>query len=369
MEKNNKIRKIGIGIFTLLWTLLICFSWFSPRKADSESERRPLAQFPTLNISTVISSKFMTEFEDFSLDQFPLRDTFRQMKSLFSSYILNQQDNNGIYISQGYAAKMEYPLNMDSINYASNKFEGIYEKLLKDRVGEIYTCIVPDKGYYLAEESGHLSMDYETLFDKFEELMPYSKFIDITDTLDITSYYKTDTHWRQEKIIDTAKKIASAMGVELPKEEDYNKVKLDRPFYGVYYGQAALPMDPEEMYILESELISDCVVTNYETEKTSAVYDMNKLTAKDQYEVFLSGPVSLLSVANPNAESDKELIIFRDSFGSAITPLLLQGYKTVTLIDIRYLASNNLGNFVDFHGQDVLFLYSTLVLNNSTTLK
>ena len=28
-----------------------------------------------------------------------------------------------------------------------------------------------------------------------------------------------------------------------------------------------------------------------------------------------------------------------------------------------------LGNFVDFHGQDVLFLYSTLILNSSSALR
>lgn len=96
---------------------------------------------------------------------------------------------------------------------------------------------------------------------------------------------------------------------------------------------------------------------------------MQKLESKDLYEVFLSGPVSLLTVENPNATTDKELIVFRDSFGSAIAPLLMQGYKSITLVDIRYLPSPNLGRFLDFHGQDVLFLYSTLVLNNSETIK
>jgi hypothetical protein len=52
-----------------------------------------------------------------------------------------------------------------------------------------------------------------------------------------------------------------------------------------------------------------------------------------------------------------------------MVPLLVQGYKTVTVIDIRYISGAMLDRFVDFHGQDVLFLYSTLVLNNSSTLQ
>ena len=41
----------------------------------------------------------------------------------------------------------------------------------------------------------------------------------------------------------------------------------------------------------------------------------------------------------------------------------------MTLVDIRYVQPELLGQLLDFHGQDVLFLYSTLVLNSSAALK
>ena len=63
------------------------------------------------------------------------------------------------------------------------------------------------------------------------------------------------------------------------------------------------------------------------------------------------------------------MIVFRDSFGSSLVPLIVQDYKTVTLVDIRYMDSRMLGQFVEFKGQDVLMLYSTLVLNSGKTLK
>ena len=50
-------------------------------------------------------------------------------------------------------------------------------------------------------------------------------------------------------------------------------------------------------------------------------------------------------------------------------PLIIRDYAKVTVVDIRYVASNMLSSFVDFHGQDVLFLYSTLILNSSSVLK
>ena len=99
------------------------------------------------------------------------------------------------------------------------------------------------------------------------------------------------------------------------------------------------------------------------------VYDMEKANGKDPYEMFLSGSISLVTIDNPNAKTDKELVLFRDSFGSSIAPLLATGYSKVTVVDIRYVQSAILGRFVNFENADILFLYSTLVLNNSETLK
>ena len=52
-----------------------------------------------------------------------------------------------------------------------------------------------------------------------------------------------------------------------------------------------------------------------------------------------------------------------------MVPLLVNDYAKVTLVDLRYIRSDYLGQFLDFHGQDVLFLYSTLLLNNSAAIK
>ena len=56
-------------------------------------------------------------------------------------------------------------------------------------------------------------------------------------------------------------------------------------------------------------------------------------------------------------------------FGSSMAPLLVSDYSKVTLVDTRYIAPKLVGNFVDFEGADVLFLYSTLILNQSAALK
>lgn len=85
----------------------------------------------------------------------------------------------------------------------------------------------------------------------------------------------------------------------------------------------------------------------------------------DKYDIFLSGPTPLISIENKKAQTDKELLLFRDSFGSSIAPLLIENYSKITLIDLRYISNELLEKYIDFNNQDVLFLYSIQVLNQN----
>ncbi len=370
---HKVIRGVGAAVLATIWVLLAGFAWFGPRTEVSEAERRPLASAPEISLEAITEGDFMEDFEDFTLDQFPLRDTFRQVKSLFHFYAMQQLDNNDIYIAGGYAAKQLYPLNETSVAYAVKRFGDIYTQFLEGKAANCFVTVVPDKGYYLAEKAGQLTMEYEKLFAMVKDGMPWASYIDLTGTLEASDYYRTDTHWKQECLIDAATAICNAMGVTAPKAEDYTVGALERPFYGVYYGQAALPMRPDTLCLMESRLLDSCTVNYLDYTamgaKTGKVYDMDKYNEKDLYEVYLAGPRSLIIIDNPGAKTDRELVIFRDSFGSSITPLLLQDYAKVTLVDIRYIHPNQAKMFVNYEGADVLFLYSTLVLNDSSAIR
>ena len=60
---TKKIRALGALVLLTVWAVLACFAWLTPAKAASEAERRPLAQFPELSANTLLSGKFMENFE------------------------------------------------------------------------------------------------------------------------------------------------------------------------------------------------------------------------------------------------------------------------------------------------------------------
>lgn len=368
MKDRTKNIVVTVTLALLMFSLSV---WCIAKQPDeySDAERRTLAKMPEITWGSILSADFMSDFEDFTLDQFPMRDFFRSIKAVGEKYIFARKDNNDIYSADGHLSKLEYPMNIPMLDNAAEKFSFIYEKYLSDKNTNVYFSIVPDKNYYLAEKNGYLSLDYEKLISYMIEKTDYMTYIDITDKLSIDDYYTTDTHWKQENIVDVAEYIAECMGVRINAE--YTENTLDKPFYGVYYGQSALPFKADTIKYLTNDILDKCTVTSYDTGKPveKSVYDMEEAYGKDPYEMFMSGSDALLIVDNPNAETDRELIIFRDSFTSSLSPLLVQGYSKITLVDIRYISSSMLGAFIDFSGSDVLFIYSTMLLNNSLAIK
>ncbi len=364
MKKTRYIIVILLFSFIIGGTTI-----FGIIKGDEEIsswERRKLQQFPTLSFSELQSGSFMKDFESYLSDQFPMRDMFRRLKARVHFDVFRQKDNTGIYIADGHASKLDPVLNTDLVMNFTKKINSLYSSYIEGTDCKVYYSIIPDKNYFLAQENGYPSMDYSELFRMVDGEFSHMKKIGIEDLLSIDDYYTTDTHWKQESLLEVAQKIRGDMGMS--QVSDYEE-KSAGEFFGVYYGQSALPLDSDEIRYLTNEETEGCSVFNLETQKSTKIYDMEKLKGMDRYDVFLSGAVSFMEITNPAAQGGKELVIFRDSFGSSLAPLLLSGYEKITLIDTRYIMPDMIGKYIDFDSQDVLFIYSTLLINSSNALK
>jgi len=104
--------------------------------------------------------------------------------------------------------------------------------------------------------------------------------------------------------------------------------------------------------------------------KPAEVYTLENLQSDDPYEVFLAGATALITIEKEKATTDKELFVFRDSYGSSLTPLLIEEYKKITVIDLRYISSMFLKQLVEWKdGADALIILGTDVINSSSILK
>ncbi len=127
-----------------LWLALSVFAWFKPADAASDAERRPLEQFPQITAQSVLSGEFSKDFGKYAVDQFPLRDSWRRVNAVLNYYGFQKKDNNGIYLHGGAAAKMEYPLKEDMVDYAAARFNDLYRMYLEDTGCTIRYAVAPD---------------------------------------------------------------------------------------------------------------------------------------------------------------------------------------------------------------------------------
>ena len=361
---------ILIGTMAVMLFGLSTWAWIKENDEYSNSERRVLATLPELSFTTIFDGKFMDEFENYAADQFPKREDFRTLKSFATFNLFAQKDADGLFMELGHIGKADsVDINTEILDFNIDKFNHIYDLYLKESDAKVYFSVVPDKNHYISQEKTVLSYKHEDLVDYMKDKLSYMEFIDITNELTLNDYYRTDTHWKQEKLKPVAKKLAESMGIKLFAE--YTESVLEKPFYGVYVGQLALPVDADRITYLNSPIFKNCVVTNYESgmPTESFLYDFEKGNGKDPYELFLSGTTPLITIENPKATNEKELIVFRDSFASSLMPLFAEAYTKITLVDIRYISSDMLGFFIDVTDQDVLFLYSSTLLNSGTNFK
>ena len=400
MKECKWKQRITIYGFVFCLVGVMVLMVISPKETVSRAERRRLAEKPRLTAKGLLDKSFMDDTEKYLLDHFPFRDGLRRIKAYFAYDVLQQKENNDIYVVDGHASKLEYPLNESSVKRLAAKMNQLRQQYFPEQTARY--AIVPDKNYFLAEQNGFPSVDYERMRSLLsQELQTVSAsdsafaYMEITSGLTIDDYYHTDTHWRQERILDVARRAADALGVgEFLSFFSGSKAAFTqnqiKDFFGVYYGQAALPMEPDTIVYLTSEVTDAARVWSLEENMQSgknagkvvlpdeegavwkAVYQTEKLEDEkslDKYDVFVGGASSLQVIRSPKAAAKRRLILFRDSYTSSLAPLLLEAYGEIVLIDLRYIDSARIGTYVDFAGADILFLYNTSIVNHSEMLK
>ncbi len=352
MKDKILIISFLIIIYGFAITLIIL-----PKKTISNTENRYLKEFPEFKLTNDYSNSLDT----YLLDHFPLRDNFLSLKAYYSYNILRKIENNNLVINKAQIYKME------NTNYKS--IDNYYDYITKTMSylnpnNKVSLVLIPDKNYYL-DKKDFIKIDYDYIYSKFDNLD--INLIDVRNILKSDDYYLTDTHLKQESLEDFIKYLLKNLDITY-KDIPYTYHYYEN-FKGVYYKDIHIKSKLDTLTYLTNPYIDNCKVKYLENSKLDKVYNLDKLDSRDSYEVYLDGASSFIEITNSNSLNDKELVIFRDSFGSSITPLLIPYYSKIIVIDNRYIASKIYLNLIDFNKQDVLFLNSTLLVNQSFTLK
>lgn len=346
--------KVISGLFVTILFLFSLSYFFIEEQDISFSERRRLMTKEDL------FSDFFANLNDYMSDQFWFRDSFILANSFFDRYVLGKFDNNDVYLQNGYIFEKNYPLDEKSVDQFIEKLNFIYRTYLMD--SQVFSVLIPDKAYFL--DDFYLKIDYSYLFNKVQSNLLFDS-IDVLSSISLEDFYKTDIHIIQKCYLNIVNYLGKHLGFS--SSSSLKELMLTDAFYGATYMKAPF-IKPDEISILSNNVIENALVHHLEY-GDKPVYELDKLSSSDLYSVYLGGPSAYLEIINPSSFNSSELVIFRDSFASSLSPLLIESYKKIILIDLRYISMDVVSSLVDFKDKDVLFFYSTLIANQSHLLK
>lgn len=348
-------KKYAIFITALFCVFLFGFGIFFillPDREMSEQENRYLAQMPVLNFGSLsltdksgnfFNGKFMEDFEEYVVDQFPLRDEWIRLKAL-SERALGKLENNKVYFgtdNQTLFAHFTAPTDLDA------RVEYVNQLAEKTDV-PVYFALIPDKSYVWADllpANAPNVDDGSTLREAAPLCGDRVNWIDLSDALihgadreEHSSFYRTDHHWTTEGARWGYYALIQAMlGDGAVPEHDYTWTLMSDCFYGTTFSSCGAGwVRPDSIYTMVPQ--EGIQVTRYPegSPVPGQLYDESFLDKKDKYSMFLGGNQPLCVIQNPDAATDRKLLIIRDSYADSLAPFLAQDYAEIHLIDLRY---------------------------------
>ena len=142
-------------------------------------------------------------------------------------------------------------------------------------------------------------------------------------------------------------------------------------FYGTIYSKVndySLMGDSITIYTNPE----DSLTVNYTDTKevTDSLYNLNYVNKKDKYSLFLNNLHTLIEITNETAESDRELVLIKDSYANSLVPFLTHHYKKIYVFDTRYYKEGP-SSFIKEHPgvTDVLLLYNLNTLDTDSGIR
>lgn len=373
----------------------------SEDRPSSFWENRALAQKPVFSIESVVDGSYMSAYEKYITDQFPLRDGW------MVSHILLEKLTNQTYINDYYVTDDQYILAKPLAYTADQNIDVSIEQM--NRLGEtaenagseLYFFYLPSRIVTLADmypdfmSKGYTTYSKDYLFNGVtnEHIQKFDLSTELINNYSLEErkqmFYQTDHHWNEEGAIkgyefihNTLANTSSVVKAEPFNSENYSKVCAENlNFVGSYNLQLYKLIRGHND--VACHYVSNKV--NYDTDYTIYSGNMNnnaivsasglfgskmKNTEGDinYAEVFMQDYAEINIVNNPKVqagETSKALII-KDSFANAVNLLVAENFAHTSILDIRYYNEMTIEQYIKTHGFDtIIVLYNGETIFNS----
>ncbi|MBP3201964.1 MAG: hypothetical protein J6M39_10010 [Lachnospiraceae bacterium] len=227
------------------------------------------------------------------------------------------------------------------------------KRILGDNIN-LYTMIVPSSSaFYLPNELSNRGQRQLEVINKVYNALRKVKTVNIYNILNEHKnerlYLYSDTHWAQRGAFYACKKFAEIANVDFkPLTNEYYEEKTIKNFVGSYYRyteDARLLTNPETFYYYVPRKKYDITFLNhiYHSDEYSYTKEYPSKNyfdeSKNSYRVFIGGD-NYTTIIKTDNQSNRKLLILKDSNGNCIAPNLFYSFDEIFVTDYRYTPYN-----------------------------
>lgn len=356
--KNNPwLSTVMICLMTAL--LLVSALWPDPQY--SYTENRPLARSADFSLSALASGKTGKDLNSWFSDQMPGRNLFFHMDYLLRK-LSGQREIKDVFLGKG--ALLANPeaekdstvgINLDAVNLFT-KASGIPG----------YLMVVPSAATIQPQKlpASAPVRDVSGPLDYIAASVDGPENVDIRSVLsshkDEYIYYRTDHHWTSRGAGYGAEALMEAMGYHDMNLDAFRIMPVSFSFEGTLASKTGSVFLKDEIDIAAADQNPEYLVTWADGSRTTSIYDESALAKKDQYQVFLSNNQGRIRI-DTTADTDRSLLLFKDSYANSVIQYLLPYFSSITIIDPRYYYEdlNTILDTEQFTDCAFLFSYDT----------
>lgn len=343
-----------------------------PAKQDSRPESQPTATTTANDAAQPVEPDQTVE----NTESAPQTSTAQGNHEIEAVDTSIDEDDNRTIINNGIAVVGTRALMLYGGNYSVGKeyAEVInrYKELLGDKVN-VYSMIIPTacEFYSPAEVRAYCGSELDNINYVIENLRDDVCAVDVYTTLanhtneDI--FLRTDHHWAPLGAYYAAKEFAAAAGVPFLDLSEYEQ-RVVHDYVGTMYAYSedvVIKNNPEEfVYFVPTDIeytttyyeyeLTDGKITGVSAPETGNFFIKYRDGSDMAYCTFMGGDSKIVHVET-NANTGRNLIILKDSYGNALPGYLFGSFDNIYVIDMRYFTHNIIEYVSENNVTDVLF--------------
>ena len=346
---NTRFDKI-LNIVTIVLVMGFIFGfaiafWLVPDKDFSEQENRFLQSTPVLEADSFFSGEWMEDVASYYSDQFPLRNSFVNIKAI-AELAMGKRQNHDVILSSGdFLVAWEHNPNYEVLTKNLKALNTFGAKMEEQNIP--VTIALAGRTVDVAPQVLPRSYPYQVDWDLWNEalsLLSKRDALDLRMSLRLTQlepetiYYRTDHHWTTTGAYHGYVSLMKHWNMDYKSADFFDVTVVSDQFYGTIWsssGMSWIGPDSMEYYRFDGDM--DYTTSIPEINRSfEGFYDTSYLEQKDKYSSFISGNNGVVYVTKNGDNTEREtLLLVKDSFAHSMVPFLAIHYDLV-IVDMRY---------------------------------